>query len=275
MPALPPVRLFHIAYSAETRVAMEDGCELLDNLANPRPDWFEYWPIRQWLNTHPLDEGCLYGFFSPKFRAKTGLGPEDVRRHAQAHGAEADVLLYSPFPTQIAYYLNVFEQGELSHPGFTQVCADVLQAIGAPVSLSGLVMDSRQMVYSNCFIARPAFWREWLRWAEAVFVLAEASDSTLRERLQAPTAYAGSVQIKVFVIERIASLLLSVQPHWRAVAHNPFGHRHASEPDLGDPMFMLCADALKRAYRNSGAAEHLQAFIALRQWIARREAGKP
>jgi len=47
MPDTPNVRLFHIAYSADTLAAMEDGYELLDNLANPRPDWFEYWPIRQ------------------------------------------------------------------------------------------------------------------------------------------------------------------------------------------------------------------------------------
>lgn len=266
MPDTPAVRLFHIAYSPETRAAMEDGYELLDNLANPRPDWFEYWPIRQWLGSQPLDDEAFYGFFSPKFRAKTGLAAADVRRHVEAHGADADVLLYSPFPTQVAYFLNVFEQGEQSHPGFMQTCADVLQALGMPVALQGLVMDARQTVYSNYFVARPAFWREWLRWTEAVFVLAEAADSSLRERLQAPTAYAGSVQIKVFVVERIASLLLSVQPRWRAVAHNPFGHRHASEPDLGNPTFQLCADALKRA----GSAEHLQAFHDLRRWVAQQ-----
>jgi len=189
-----------------------------------------------------------------------------VRRHAEAHGAQADVVLYSPFPTQIAYYLNVFEQGEQSHPGFVQICADVLKAIGLPVAPQALVMDSRHMVFSNYFIARPAFWREWLRWTQAVFVLAEATDSTLRKRLQAPTGYEGSVQIKVFVIERIASLLLSLQPRWRAVTHNPFEHRYVTEPDFGNPTFQLCADALKRA----GTAEHLQAFYEFRRWVARQ-----
>jgi hypothetical protein len=261
-------RLFHIAYSPETKAGMEAGFELLDNLANPRPDWFEYWPVRQWLTQQTLDESCFYGFFSPKFRAKTGLGAAEVRQHIEAHGREADVLLYSPFPTQIACYLNVFEQGEQSHAGFMQACMDALQAIGQAVPLPGLVMDARQMVYSNYFVARPAFWREWLRWTQAVFVLAEAPDSTLRERLQAPTAYAGSVQIKVFLIERIASLLLATQPRWRVVAHNPFGHHHASEPDLGDPMFLVSADALKQAYRNLGSPEYLQAFLTLRQWLA-------
>jgi hypothetical protein len=261
-------RLFHIAYSPETKAGIEDGFELLDNLANPRPDWFEYWPIRQWLTSQTLDEDGFYGFFSPKFRAKTGLGPAELRRHIEAHGAQADVLLYSPFPTQIACYLNIFEQGEVSHPGFMQTCMDVLQAIGQPVALPGLVMDSRQMVYSNCFVARPAFWREWLRWTQAVFLLAEAQDSTLKDRLQAPTAYAGSVQIKVFLIERIASLLLALQPRWRVAAHSPFGHRHASEPDLGSPSLLLACDALKLAYRQQPFPQYLQAFQSLRQQIA-------
>lgn len=273
MPAPIPVHLFHIAYSAQTRDDMEPGFVLLDNLANPRPDWFEFWPIRQWLMTETMREDTFYGFFSPKFRNKTGLSHADVVQQVQAQGASADVLLFSPFPTQIAYYLNIFEQGEVSHPGFMQLCMDALQAIGQPVAVNGLVMDSGQMVYSNYFVARPAFWREWLRWTQAIFDLCESSaDPALQARLCAPTAYAGSVQFKVFLIERIASLLLAVQPRWRSVARNPFGHRHGSEPELGSQALLLACDALKLAYRQQPFPDYLRAFHSLRQWIVRQAA---
>ena len=49
------VRLFQIAYSPATLAAVEPGFEVLDNLANPRPDWYEFWPMRRYLREQPLD----------------------------------------------------------------------------------------------------------------------------------------------------------------------------------------------------------------------------
>ena len=71
----PPIHLHQIAYSIATLAAVEPGYRVLDNLANPRPDWYEFWPIRQFLLNEPLDDAAWYGFFSPKFGAKTGLTP--------------------------------------------------------------------------------------------------------------------------------------------------------------------------------------------------------
>ena len=51
---MPPVRLYQIAYSAASLAAVEPGYELLDNLDNARPDWFEYWPIRRFLQQQAL-----------------------------------------------------------------------------------------------------------------------------------------------------------------------------------------------------------------------------
>lgn len=260
-----PLRLFHIAYSPETLAAMEPGYELLDNLDNARPDWFEYWSIRRWLLTEALDETLFYGFFSPKFRAKTGLGAEQVAEQLRQHGAQSDVLLFSPFPTQIACYLNIFEQGEVSHPGFMQTCMEALQAIGRPAPLPQLVMDCRQTVFSNYFVARPAFWREWLSWTEPLFALCEDPGSEIGARLRRETAYAGSVQLKVFLIERIASLLLTLQPQWRVTAHDPFGFRHPSEPASVPDTLALCSEALKQAFRNQGFDSYLQAFLSVRR----------
>lgn len=263
--AATPLSLFHIAYSPETHAAMEAGFELLDNRDNARPDWFEYWPIRRWLLAQPMQEDRFYGFFSPKFRAKTGLGAAAVVQQVQQHGDSADVLLFSPFPTQIACYLNIFEQGEVSHPGFMQTCSEALQAIGRPAPLPQLVMDCRQTVFSNYFVARPAFWREWLAWTEPLFALCEDPESAIGARLQAATAYTGSVQLKVFLIERIASLLLTLQPRWRVVAHDPFGFRHPSEPAAVPQALVVCGDALKQAFRNQGFDSYLQAYRSVRQ----------
>lgn len=265
--------LYQIAYSAASLAAIEPGYRVLDNLANPQPDWYEYGPIRHFLQTEVLDEAAYYGFFSPKFQAKTGLRHADVVREVQAattvlaSKAAADVVLFSPFPNQIAFFQNVFEQGEFFHPGLMQASLEWLAQIGQPLPLPQLVMDSRQMVYSNYFVARPAFWREWLLWNEALYAVCEGEASSLRAQLLAPTSYEGGTQRKIFVMERTASLLLTVQPQWHSHAHNPFTQGWPTEALQRDPSQAICCDALKQAFRNQGYPQYLQAFGKLRQQV--------
>lgn len=263
----PPVHLYQIAYSAATLASLEPGYLLLDNTANPRPDWYEYWPIRRFLLEQPLDEQAFYAFFSPKFGAKAGLSHAQVSATVREAAGRADVLLFSPHPNQIAFFLNVFEQGEYFHPGHLAICEDLMLALGQDLPLRHLVMDVQQMVYSNYFVARPAFWREWLKWNEALFTLCEGPPSDLQQRLTAATSYEGGTQHKIFVMERIAPLLLAVQPHWRVHAHDPYGQGWATEDLRRDPSQALACEALKQAYRRHGFPEYLQAFIALRRQV--------
>src|SRR4051794_32619695 len=108
----PPVHLHQIAYSPQTLAAVEPGYLVLDNLDNSRPDWYEYWPIRRFLLTQPLDDNAYYGFFSPKFGVKSNLSHAQVTEFVRAHAASTDVFLFSPQPDMGAFFLNVFEQGE-------------------------------------------------------------------------------------------------------------------------------------------------------------------
>jgi hypothetical protein len=262
-PAAPVIRLYQIAYSRETLAAVEDGYLTLDNLANERPDWYEYWPIRRFLLGERLDDDAYYGFFSPKFRAKAGLGHAQVRAFVQAH-AGADVLLFSPQPDMGAFFLNVFEQGETFDAGLIGAYETFLARIGRPAALRELVMDSRQVVFSNYFVAKPPFWRAWLDINEALFAICEGEASPLREALCQPTSYQG-VQRKVFLQERAASLLLATQPRWRSVAHDPFGMGWSASRFRGYPAEAIVSDALKVAYREQPWPEYLRAYYAVRE----------
>lgn len=257
------VRLFQIAYSPATLAAVEPGFEVLDNLANPRPDWYEYWPIRQYLLTQPLDDGAHYGFFSPKFCRKTQLTAEQVRAEVRTSGA--DVVLFSPQPDMGAFFLNVFEQGETFDPGFIDAYQGFLDHIGWQVPLRQLVMDSRQIVFSNYFVARPAFWRQWLALNEAMFALCEGEATPLQQALTKPTTYPGAAQRKVFLQERAASLLLALQPQWRTHAANPFTMGWSTSRLREHPMEAVMSDALKRAWRDQPWPQYLQAYLALRE----------
>ena len=259
------VQLFQIAYSEAILAAVEPGYQVLDNRSNERPDWFEYWPIRRHLLTETLDDQAFYGFFSPKFGAKTQLTHSDVTAFVQRHAAQADVMLFSPQPDMGAFYLNVFEQGETFDTGLMPAFEAFLAAVGRPLALSSLVMDSRQVVYSNYFVARVAFWREWLQLTEQLFAVCEGPATPLQQALTPPTTYPGGVQRKVFLVERIASLLLTTQPRWRSQAANPFPFAWSMTRFRDYPTEAVISDALKMAYRDQGHDQYLKAFAAIRQ----------
>ena len=83
------MQIYQIQYASLQEI--DPGFEVLDNSANERPDWFEYWPIRNYLLNQALDEGAFYGFLSPKFRIKTSLKFEAVRDFIQTCDAGAEV----------------------------------------------------------------------------------------------------------------------------------------------------------------------------------------
>jgi hypothetical protein len=273
MPARQPdVHLFQIGYSDASVSALEPGYALLDNRPNVRPDWYEYWPIRRHLlgqlHVRTLDDEAYYGFFSPKFGSKTGLTREQVLAFVRESAHQADVVLFSPQPDMGAFFLNVFEQGETFDPGLIDAYEAFLAHIGRPVPLRALVMDSRQTVFSNFFVARPAFWREWLALNEAMFAVCESPDDCpLKAALTAPTTYpgpGGAAQRKVFLMERSASLLLATQA-WRSVAYNPFGMGWSTSRFREHPTEAYISDALKVAWRDQRYPQYLQAFATIRE----------
>jgi hypothetical protein len=269
--SVPLLRLFQIAYSEATLAAVEPGYEVLDNRANERPDWYEYWPIRRYLLTEPLDDTAFYGFFSTKFAAKTGLAHAQVCETVQQAAARgADVVLFSPQPDMAAFFLNVFEQGETFDHGFIDAYTAFLEHIGRPVPLRGLVMDSRQIVFSNYFAARPAFWREWLRLNEALFALCEGPSTPLQQALTRASTYPGAAQRKVFLQERAASLLLTVQAHWRTHTANPYSMGWSMSRLRQHPIEAVMSDALKMAWRDQPFQQYIDAFSTLRDRVIQR-----
>jgi hypothetical protein len=265
VPAVPAVHLYQIAYSAETLARLEANYHLLDNCANERPDWREYWPIRRFLRTQPLDEDGFYGFFSPKFGTKTNLTHAQVTAFVQANASHGDVMLFSPQPDMGAFFINVFEQAELFDPGLIDAYSEFLGQIGRPLALHALVMDTRHIVFSNYFVARPAFWRAWLAINEPLFDLCEGADTPLRRALCAQTTYPGAVERKVFLQERAASLLLATEPRWRSVPYNPFGMGWSMTRLREHPAEAAISDALKMAFRDRQYPQYMEAFSIVRE----------
>jgi hypothetical protein len=262
LPRMHPLHIYQILNHYTPRQDLDPGFAVLDNSANERPDWFEYWPIRRFLLNESLNEDAFYGFLSPKFQRKTNLSAMLVRDFIGRSADETDVFLFSPSIHNSAYFLNVFEHGESEHPGLARVAAQLFERIDPGIRFDDLVSDSRNTVHSNYFIAKPRFWRAWLAINEQMFAIAESAHDPLGEQLRLPTSYRGqdNVQMKIFVMERVATWILTRDRSFVARARDPFAAR-ARIYKL--PVAIVC-DALKIAYASEGRGQYKDVFLLVR-----------
>jgi len=258
-----PVEIYQIAYSEETLAGIEPAYRVLNNLQNPRPDWREYFPIRSFLLSGDIQENCLLGVFSPKFPLKTGLKYAQVIDFIQSSAPDTEVFTFSPQPDMGALFLNVFEQNEWFDPGFIAASEQFLDAIGLPHNLANLVMDSRQIVFSNYFVASPRFWKEWFNITEQIFRICEGEDSGLKRQLTHVTTHLG-VQRKVFLVERIASLLITLNSNWKVNSYNTFACAWSNSCFNQYALEAVLSDALKIAMREQGFGQYREAFSKVR-----------
>jgi hypothetical protein len=258
------VHTYQILNHYTSRQELDPGFDVLDNSGNERPDWYEYWPIRKFLLNEELDESAFYGFLSPKFKLKTNLSAAEVRDFIQASGPATEVALFSPSIHNSAFFLNVFEHGNAEHPGLMQVAKDFFARINHPQPLEDLVSDSRNTVHSNYFIAKPRFWRAWLAITEQLFAIAEIPEDPLGIQLRTPTQYRGrrDVQMKIFLMERVATWILITDPSYAACVHDPFASRSRI---YKLPVAIIC-DALKIAYATQGRGQYKDVFLMLRRF---------
>ena len=184
----------------------------------------------------------------------------------------ADVVIFSPFFDLSALFLNVFEQGDRFHPGLLRTTQDFVDRIGLNVSIEKMVTDSRNTVFCNYFVAKPAFWAKWLEMNEQLFEIAERASAgdDLGGCLNAVARIRDgrSVQMKVFVMERIASLILATGRTFSSKAYSPFLLGASSTPYRSFSLEAVISDALKISLVEQNYSHYGDAFYDLRGKIA-------
>ena len=262
--------LYQIFYDEETRAKLDPGFIPLDNSKSERPDWFEFWPIRNYLKTHPLDEHSWYGFFSPRFEFKTGFTAEFVKYAIQQHNEKGEVALFTSTWDFIAYFKNVFEQGEAWHDGITNVSQSFFNRIGHNIDLANLVNYSQNCVTSNYFAAKPRFWRRWLYFADKL-VEACDGDGLQQDELVGNTTYGQRLlPMKVFIQERLATVILSTERFTVVVPDQTVQGKVFDPlfyPDIRTRRLLQACDLLKGEYFLTGEPDYLAIYEKLRAKI--------
>lgn len=259
------MRLFQIFYDDATKASLDPGFIPLDNTHSARPDWFEYWPIRQVFLNSTFDDEEYLGFFSPRFKEKTGLSGEQVI--ARVGAATHDVVNFSPFLDQSAAFPNSFHQANLAHPGCLRLSGDYLDAVGLGIDLNSLVQDQTRTIFSNYFVAKYRFWKKWTELSNQLFEVCEDSTHPLRQQLCIATRHRGTsgYEMKIFIMERMVSLVLELQ---QMDAELGIDYSVCSPYGTG-PMFnnLLVLDALKGQYLKTGSENFLGIYMRMRKEV--------
>ncbi len=264
------VNIYQIFYDDASRKALDKGFIPLDNSKNERPDWFEFWPMRQFLHETNLVEDSWYGFFSPRFALKTGFNARLIKDFVQSQPQTAEVALFTSTWDFVAYFQNAFEQGEVWHEGITDVTQKFYDLIDYKIDLHNLVNYSRNSVTSNYIVAKPRFWRRWLYFADKLFDLCE-NNQEFGQVLRAHTTYGPrQVPFKVFIQERLASVLLANEDFVTVLpdqSQTGAIFEALFFTDLRTRQLLQTCDVLKGQYCISGDMDYLQAYKKLKQLI--------
>ena len=264
------IKVFQICYNEATRDQMPEGFELLDNLANERPDWREFWPIRQYLMSHDLDDDVFYGFFSPRFAYKTGLDYQKISEFARLHGKENDVLIFSPFWDLNSLFLNPFEQGEFFHPGLlacTQLLVDSMGPATSKNRVVDWVMHGDNTIFCNYFIAKKSFWLRWLEMGEHLFKSAESSGTALSLMLNSSTFYGKELlPQKIFVQERMANILMATG-QFKSKSWGVFDFSSSITPLNQYRSEAIMANALKLAWSQTLDPHYMDQFEKIKNEV--------
>lgn len=269
--------IYQIYWNEFTKKSNDPGFRQLDNLSNERPDWSEYWPIRKFLLSSSLRDDVYYGFFSPKFYQKTTLNSQIVYEYLNE--SNEDVVAFSPFMDQSAFALNLFEQAAANHQSIYPSLKAAVSYLLPDIELDQLVMTSKTSIFCNYFAARKDFWIRWLYECEKIYTLCESTSGELARQLNSGVNHAGGQNpAKVFLIERIASLLLSVNNYWTVKTFDPLKLPFATSRVARHRQELIVLDALKQAYLLHRNPEILQLFYKMRQDLTQKIAmpiGKP
>lgn len=224
-----------------------------DTGADTDAAWRHREAVRAFLRAAHPDEQRLVGFLPADCSRQCGLDAAELLARVRALPADTDACAIALPGDAGEFFLNVFEPVEAFDPGFTAEAARLLAEAGIEVALAALVMDSRQSVTGPWLLARPAFWRAWL-------ALSDALDAARRTEA-APRDAVRAARLQ----ERLAAVLLAVDPAWHAQRLSAFADGGAAAARQALPGAGVLIDALKLAIRATGRADFVAAFAAQRE----------
>ena len=134
--------------------------------------------------------------------------------------------------------------------------------MGIEIDVGKLAMSAINSVYCNYFVATASFWKNWLIVAEFIYSLSLNDHSTIGNDLRANTTYIKEpLPMKIFIIERLASMLLAKKNNWNISPRLIFNNMHyRATKEIPILERLLILDSLKSSFIQTRNINYLQTF---------------
>lgn len=243
--------IYQIYYSKETQTKLDPGFIPLNNVENKNPVWREYWCIKNFFKKNKIINKNFYGFFSPKLFEKTGLTSSDIYNFINKNKNDIDVFLFNPIKKSSFVFFNVIDQAIDKHKSkFYLIFKKIFRKKN--FNFTNLVNHSNNTVYCNYFIARGFFWKEWLEINKFLFSGLERRNQNFRISIPKIVKYkTEKVALKVFVMERVASLILAFGSEIKRSSYNIFNMPNFRNTNFYSKKIYLFLDYLKIKYEKN------------------------
>jgi hypothetical protein len=246
--------IYQIYYSKETQSKLDPGFAPFDNTENQRPDWREFWCIKSFFTKNKIVDEDFYGFFSPKLFERTGLVSSDIYEFINKNKENVDIFLFNPIKRSSFVFFNVIDQAMDKHDPKT---FDIFKKIfftfnNNKYNISDLVNHSNSTVYCNYFVAKGSFWKEWLKIYDFLYDDLEGNESIFRNDLTKEVSYVTTnVELKVFIMERVVSIMLACNPNIKRVSYNIFDMPNFEKTSFFSKNIFLFFNYLKMTYEKN------------------------
>lgn len=166
-------KIFQIYFKPELREHCDPMFTPLDNTSNPRPELRE-WDVWDREHEKRLSEDLdHWGYVSWKFKEKSNLSGQQVMSHIVSNPGH-DVYLFNPCILNEAVFVNGWEQGDIHHPGISDIGNMFYAKLGQDVDVKSIMLDRSRTVFANYVVGNKKFWTEFMAFSRQLFTEADA-----------------------------------------------------------------------------------------------------
>lgn len=212
------VNIFSIVYHNES-LAKPTSILKLSNLSNPKAQHREYYIFRTMYDSliasiqSPAEE-YYWGFLSWKFKEKVGCFEEIFEYYILAY-PNYDVYFVNPFEKQIQRYKNIFIQGEVYHPGITELTNAIVKKAGYSFDVTQITYEPHKQTFCNYFVGNKKFWDRYIQFMSPIY---EVINNCSIEEFPLLFCRADKIidaNYISFIFERLFSVFLHLEPGLR------------------------------------------------------------
>ncbi len=216
------IKIYQTYYLKEHLDNLEPEFTPLDVSNNPVNDHYEIEYLKDIFLSEEFKKHSYTGLLSWKFNQKTNLHAKEVFEFIDRNPGY-DLYILSPYPHIADNHYNVWEQGDLNHPGLSTAADELFRAAELPFRTSSTGRnDLDSMSWCNYWVGNSTFWNIYGEILQKLLTAIAAMPEDEASRYYDTTTYFGikNTPMFPFIFERIISTMLKHSPSFSYISYH-------------------------------------------------------